>query len=79
MSKPLLSTIRLQQLALTLALFASTCALAKTGATGTVNLDGVSWPVVDAVATLDGEKLEVVFAQTPFDRATWATLTRIDG
>ena len=75
MSNPLLSTIRLkhrlQQLALTLALFTSTCALAKTGATGTVNLDGVSWPVVDAVATLDGEKLEVVFAQKPFDRAAW--------
>ena len=72
MSKPLLSNIRLQELALTLALFTSACALAKTGATGTVTLDGVSWPVVDAVATLDGEKLEIVFAQKPFDRATWA-------
>jgi hypothetical protein len=71
MSNPLLSTIRLQQLALTLALFASTCALAKTGATGSVNLDGVSWPVVDAIATLDGEKLEVVFAQKAFDRGSW--------
>jgi len=46
--------------------------IAKPGATGTVTIGGVSWPVVDAVATLDGENLELVFAQKPFDRAVWA-------
>lgn len=58
-------------LCLALALVSSS-ALAKTGAVGTVTIKGVSWPVADAVATLDGENLEIVFSQKLFDRAAWA-------
>lgn len=47
-------------------------ALAKSGAAGSVTINGVSWPVADAVATLDGENLEIVFAQKVFDRDAWA-------
>ena len=47
-------------------------ALAKSGANGTVTIEGKSWPVADAVATLDGETLAVVFGQKVFDRAAWA-------
>ena len=47
-------------------------AFAKSGASGTITIDGKSWPVADAVATLNGENLEVVFGQKTFDRASWA-------
>lgn len=46
--------------------------LANSGATGTVTIAGTSWPVADAVATLDGEDLQVVFSEKAFDRAAWA-------
>lgn len=45
---------------------------AKTGATGTVTIDGASWPVADAVAILDDGDLEIVFSQAAFDRVKWA-------
>jgi len=45
---------------------------AKSAATGTVTIDGVTWPVADAVATLDGEDLQIVFGQKTFDRSAWA-------
>ena len=45
---------------------------AKSGASGTVTIDGTAWPVADAVATLNGDKLELVFGQKEFDRAAWA-------
>jgi len=51
---------------------AGNVALAKSSATGTVTIDGVNWPVADAVATLDGEDLQLVFAQKKFDRSAWA-------
>lgn len=46
--------------------------LGKSGATGTVTIDGQTWPVADAAATLEGDKMEIVFAQKPFDRDAWA-------
>ena len=60
--------------ALALVLLALTAApvLAKTGASGTVTLQGKSWPVADAVATLNDDELELVFAQKSFDRDAWA-------
>lgn len=45
---------------------------AKDGASGTVTIDGNSWPVADAIALLDGEDLQIVFAQHKWDRAAWA-------
>ena len=45
---------------------------AKDGATGTVTIDGKSWPVADAIALLDGEDLQIVFAQAKWDRGAWA-------
>lgn len=57
---------------LVLLCFGTDAVLAKPSATGTITIDGVSWPVADAVATLDGEKLEIVFAQKAFDRSSWA-------
>jgi hypothetical protein len=47
-------------------------AAAKDGATGTVTIDGKSWPVADAIALMDGEDLQIVFAQAQWDRAEWA-------
>lgn len=47
-------------------------AFAKDGATGTVTIDGQSWPVADAIATMEGEDLQIVFAQHKWDRAAWA-------
>lgn len=47
-------------------------AWAKSGASGTVTIEGTSWPVADAAATLEGDKMEIVFAQKPFDRDAWA-------
>lgn len=51
---------------------AAALAHAKDGATGTVTIGGESWPVADAAAVLDGEDLEVVFAQHPWNRAAWS-------
>ena len=45
---------------------------AKDGATGTVTLDGESWPVADAVARVDGDDIELAFARLPWDRKEWA-------
>jgi hypothetical protein len=52
--------------------FAAAAAQAKDGATGTITIDGKSWPVADAVAVMDGEDLEIVFGQAAFDRVKWA-------
>jgi hypothetical protein len=52
--------------------FGAAGACAKDGATGSVTIGGQSWPVADAVATLDGEDLQIVFAQHKWDRAAWA-------
>lgn len=46
--------------------------VANSGASGTVTIDGTAWPVADAVAVLDNEDLEIVFAQKEFDRVKWA-------
>lgn len=50
----------------------ATPVLAKPGANGTVTLDGSRWPVADAVATLEGDELKLVFASKEFDRVAWA-------
>lgn len=47
-------------------------AFARDGATGTVSIDGQSWAVADAIATMEGEDLQIVFAQHKWDRAAWA-------
>ena len=52
--------------------FACGTVAAKDGATGTVTIDGKSWPVADAIALMDGEDLQIVFAQAKWDRAEWA-------
>lgn len=46
-------------------------AVAKSGASGTVTIDGTAWPVADAVAVLDNEDLTIVFAKHAFDRVEW--------
>lgn len=47
-------------------------AVAKTGATGTITLDGKTWNVVDAVAVSDQGSVEIWFSELPFDRVKWA-------
>lgn len=47
-------------------------ALAAPGATGSISINGASWPVADAVVIDDDGDLEIVFSQLPFDRSKWA-------
>lgn len=47
-------------------------AFAANGASGTITINGETWPVADAVAIEDGDDLEIVFSQLPFDRGQWA-------
>lgn len=56
----------------TLLVLSASDARGKAGASGSVTLDGSTWAVADAVATLDGDELNIVFASKPFDRAAWA-------
>jgi hypothetical protein len=62
---------RLRLLALLLA-FGAGAAAAQSGASGTVTIDGESWPVADAVAVSDDGDIELWFSKLEFDRAEWA-------
>jgi hypothetical protein len=46
--------------------------LAAPPATGTVNLQGQSWEIADAVAYRDGDEVQVAFSSKPFDRTAFA-------
>lgn len=59
--------------ALALALGATVpLALARAGASGTVTIDGKTWPVADAVAVSDQGDVEIWFTELKFDRMKWA-------
>lgn len=45
---------------------------AQSGASGTVTIDGETWPVADAVAVSDDGDIELWFSKLEFDRAGWA-------
>jgi hypothetical protein len=62
---------RLRLLALLLA-FGAGAAAAQSGASGTVTIDGETWPVADAVAVSDDGDIELWFSKLEFDRAEWA-------
>ncbi|MCI1710243.1 MAG: hypothetical protein LKM32_06095 [Chiayiivirga sp.] len=71
-SAPLASTPLKSALLAALLVLGATPALAKSGANGKVSIDDAHWAVADAVATLDGDELKIVFASKEFDRAAWA-------
>ena len=45
---------------------------ADPGATGTITIDGETWPIADAVAVSDDGDIELWFSKLEFDRVEWA-------
>jgi hypothetical protein len=59
-------------------LSSATAARADAGASGSVTLDGTTWPVADAVAYVQDDNLKVAVSNRAFDRKQFAKDHRID-